>query len=94
MLLHEAYKALTAEMKAQAREEILALCDARGMQCSRSYLTLLLQGQREHPCGQDLARLVSGYFRGMIGLSMSPDDVLNSVKSACGKNLPSEDEEK
>lgn len=80
MLLKDAYRALTPTAKQQAREDILALCDQRGIQCSRDYLTQLMQGLRRHPCSEDLARLVSGYFRGMTGIDVSPEDVRMSIR--------------
>ena len=82
MLLSDAYKNLTPTAKTQLREELLVLCQERGVQCSRGYLTLLLQGQREHACSAVLARLVSGYVVGMIGLNVTPEDVLASCKSS------------
>ncbi len=88
MILSEAYKNLTPTAKTQVREEVLVICQERGVRCSRGYLTLLLQGQRQHPCSAELARLVSGYMRGMVGLDVSPDDVLASVK---GKEPLSQD---
>ena len=80
MLLSDAYKNLTPPAKTQVREEILLICEARAIKCSRGYLTLILQGQRDQPCSDILARLISGYIRGLVGLDVSPDDVLASVK--------------
>ncbi len=82
MLLSETYKHLTPTAKVQIREELLALCKVRGVRCSRAYLQLLMQGLRGHPCGLELARLISGYIRGVVGIDVSPYDVLGSVKES------------
>lgn len=81
MLLCDLYPHLTHEAAAQAVQDILLLAEARGIQCSREYLLGLFRGGREHSCSEALARLVSGYVRGAIGVDVSPQDVLASVKS-------------
>lgn len=80
MRLSDVYKSMTANARAQAKEDILVLCEQRGIKCSREYIAQVLQGLRVHPCSDDLARVVSGYFVGIIGMNISPADVLANTQ--------------
>jgi len=75
MKLDEAYRTFTRDGRVRVREELLVLCEKRGITVSREYLKLLLSGGRQHPCGEALAQLVSRYMTGMMLIEVTPDDV-------------------
>lgn len=73
MKIEDAYKALTAQAKRRAEADIDALLRLRGKATTDNYLKQVLYGHRV--CGEDIARVVAGYFSGVIGLDVSVEDV-------------------
>lgn len=83
MKVSDAYSNLTEEAKRRAISEISTLLKGRGLvrrsrkqSDSTGYVKNILRGNKAAPCGMDVARVVSGYFRGQIGLAVSPEDVI------------------
>lgn len=89
MIAKTAYALLTQEGKSRAREEILAICRERGVECTREYLTLVLQGVRKSPCSWDLARIISGWYQGFTLLRITPEDVRANIAAASETHQPS-----
>lgn len=76
MRVEEAYKNLTKEAKRQAIKDLVALARERNERSGELYIKQVLQGIRPHRCSPQLARLISGYFRGQIGIDVAPEEVV------------------
>lgn len=74
MRLENAYENLTLEAKRQVVKEIAALLKSRDMKGGAEYVRQVCQGQRDHPCSREAAKVISGYFRGQIGIDVSPEE--------------------
>lgn len=75
MRAEDAFKNMTAEAKAQAIRDILVLLKERDLGKSPDYVEQVVNGLRKHPCGQEIAKVISGYFRGIVGMNVGPEEV-------------------
>jgi hypothetical protein len=76
MNIRDAYQNLTAEAQDKARTAIAAQLEAAGSAQNPEYIKQVLLGIRHSPCGEEVARVISGYFRGYIGIDVSPEEVM------------------
>jgi hypothetical protein len=82
--LRDVYQKMTVEARQQAIRDIRALLDVRGLRGSTDYLEQVLLGLRKYPCSEEMAKIISGYFRGQIGIDVSPADVMGKPVEANG----------
>lgn len=80
MRVDEAYKLLTEDRKRLANIDIASMLQNRKHKASELYVNALLNGSRSHPCSPEVATVVSDYFRGVIGLNITSDDVRASFR--------------
>lgn len=80
MKLLDAYNSLTETAKNEAVVGCKALLEAQGKQVSIEYLKQVNLAIRVNPCSDEVAKVISGYYRGQIGINVSKDDVLANIK--------------
>ncbi|WP_293371494.1 hypothetical protein [Nevskia sp.] len=84
MHVTDAYKALTEQGKRRALRGIAALLTAEKLNTNQDEVRAIVTGGTvlARLSNSDVARTISGYFRGQIGMDVGPDEVLSRNSNA------------